>query len=296
MLRTRRKTIFTVLVGLALIMWAVGGTLWYSNLYMNKERRFWAAIGNGLRTNSVVKEQIQDSPNGETTQLSRMSFGSNLYSAGKTKIYNRTSTTTNSTVITETLSTADKSYVRYNSIDTNEKREDGSDFKFDDVLGKWAVRSDEASTREQMKQQLAENFIQLVPFSQLSEKQASEFVAKLQATNAYTVDYNTVAEDSENKLTVYDVTVNAKPYVVALSDLFKQMGFGEVSALDASQYDDTSTIKIKVAIDGTNLVRKVAFSNEDFETYRDYGAVIAANIPQDPLSFTDLQTRLQNAR
>ncbi|MDQ2973444.1 MAG: hypothetical protein M3Q79_03110 [bacterium] len=296
MLKTRRKTIFTALVVLALIMWAVGGTLWYTNLYMNKERRFWAAIGNGLRTSSVVKEQIQDSPNGDTTQLSRMSFGSNLYSAGKTKIYNRTSTTTNSTVITETLLTAEKSFVRYNDIDTNEKKEDGSDFNFDDVLGKWAIRSDEAATPEQTKQQLAENFIQLVPFSHLNEKQASDFVARLRATNAYTVDYNTVAEDSDNDLTVYDVTVNAKPYVVILSDLFKEMGFGEVAALDASQYDETSTIKIKVAIDGSNLVRKVAFSNEDFETYRDYGAVIAATIPQDPVSFTDLQTRLQNAR
>lgn len=296
MLRLRRKTIFIWAASLGLILWVVGGTLWYTSLYMTPERRFWAAIGNSMRTTSVTKAVVQDTPNGETTQLNRMTFMPIAYADGKTKIYNRTSTQTSSTIVTRTLNTPTDSFVKYESIDTNEKTEEGSNFDFGNVIDKWASTGAEASAEAGPNQQFAESYIQLIPFANLDHAAAQDFVSKLRATDAYEVDYSLVEEDSENDLTVYSVTVNAKSYVTVLSEVFKKMGFGELAALDPTQYDATSTIKIKLALGGDNTVRKIAFSESQFESYQDYGAQVALETPKDPISYVDLQTRLQSAR
>lgn len=293
MLGIRKKTIFSALILCGAIIFVVAGVLAYTNLYMNKERRFWAAIENGLRTNSVTKEVVQDNPNGSSIQLSRMNFGPNTFVEGKTSVYNRTSTVTSTTIVTRTLTTKDASFVQYEDIQTNEKKDDDSAFDFTDVIGTWAKQD---TNEETGKEQLAENFIQLVPFASLDGQVAQDFVKKLREVNAYSVDFGATEEDSKNKLTVYSVTVNAKAYVSVLSEVMEASGFGQLPMLDESQYDATSTIKIKLAIDSANTVRKIAFSESEFESYLDYGASFALQTPDTTISLLDLQTRLQSAR
>lgn len=298
MIKMSKKRVASLLIVTGLVLGIVSASLWYTRLYWTKERRFWAAIENGLRTSSVVKEVITDNPNGESKINTRLTFTPLAYTETKTETHQRIDTQTSSDVVTRTLTTPKDAYVRYDSIRSNEKKPDGSSFDFSPINGVWAKRDSSDYSENDLKDRLSGAYIQTIPFANLDEATAQEMVGKLRATGAYEVDYQSAAEDHQNNLTVYNATLNARAYVSVLQEIYQKIGFGESSNLDPTQYDDSSSLKIQIAIDGANIVRKVAYpqsgnNGPSFESYRDYGAQVVVNpATKSAINFSELQNRL----
>lgn len=300
MIRFSKKRVAKSLLIFGTLLLVISGSLAYTRLYMTPERRFWSAIENGLRTESVVKEVVTKNPNGTTITDSRLSFAPLVYSETKTATHQRIDTQTSSDVVTRTLTTPKDAFVRYDSINSNEKKPNGSKYDFSSIEGLWAKRDSSDYTETDLLERLSASYIQTVPFANLDLKESNQFIDKLKASGAYEVDFSQTAEDHDNDLTVYTVNLKAKAYVAVLQDMFKQLGLGESTNLDASQYDETSSIKLHIAINGANQVRKVAYpqsgkNDSNFETYRDYGARVPVNPDtQHAVSFSDLQTRMNS--
>ncbi len=307
------------LIILGLVIFGVAGYLWYSKIYnepskktarinAQMEEKFWKTIENGLRTRSVTKETVTSNPNGGTTVRSRMIFEPADYVSTKTTTRQRKTTQVATNIETSTYETPTATYVKYDKIETNDKKADGSDFNFEKAVNVWARQADISAESDEAKQaqkeQFAGNLIQLVPFAYLDKASAVELTNKLRAAGAYQIKFKESGK-VEDGLTGYKVVLNAKAYVTVLSEILKKAGYGELASLDASQYDATSSLDIDIGIDGSNLVRRIGASNSsrssnggnsDFEVYRDYGAMVSVPNVGSAIDFMDLQTRLQEAR
>ena len=292
-LYTRKRVIWVVLA--AIVIWIVGGSLWYTKVYMDKERRFWTAIENGLRTTSVTKEVSSTSASASQTQLSRMRLGPQAVVEGKTIVSQKGSDNT-STVITSNLVTPTEGFIRYDKIETSEKNSSGNAFDFSQVIGQWASQDGAEQEDGAHAQAFAESFIQLIPIGNLDTKARKEVMKALKDQKAYELDLKNVEEDKDAHLTMYTVTLNTRNYVGILQDIFRRQGLAELSALDPQQYDAAGQITLKIGIDSGNTVRRVGFSEEEYESYSGYGLTNEVALPKDTITYTELQTRLQAAQ
>lgn len=290
---TRRGMILAV--SASLVIAVVGGSLWYTNIFMSKERRFWTAIENGLKTTSTTKEIVSVSPAASQTHLSRLRLGAQAVVEGRSTIIQRTTQTT-STVVTSNLVTPSEGFVKYEKIETNEKSADGTDFDFSNVVGRWAAQDASDAESNAQASAFSESFVQLVPIANLNAKDRRDIMNLLKNQNAYEVDFTNTGEDSDNDLTVYDVTLNTRAYVAILREVFARQGLVDLPTLDPNGYDPTSQIPLQIAIDGGNAVRKIGFSDDQYESYSDYGFTNSAVLPTETITYTELQSRLQAAQ
>lgn len=279
---------------LAVVILAVGGSLWHSKIYFSPERRFWAAIDNGLKTSSVTKEVVREDPNSRQIQRNRYRLGADFSNQGQTLVTEKAVGGSSSTVATSTLATEDTSFVRYDKIETAEKNQNGQAFDFSNVTGLWAAQDDQSTQTSSKAQNLAESFIQLVPFGNLNGTDRAQIIRELKDQKAYDVNFDDVNDNDETGFTVYNVTLNTKAYVTILRDIFAKQGLPTLSALDPEQYDVGASIGLQISIDGSNIVRRIGFNGtEDYESYDAYGVTERITVPKNPLSAGELNSRLQ---
>lgn len=267
----------------------------YNKLYLTNERRFWLAIENGLRTNSVVKEQQQGGTGNKQIDRTRFSFGSNPQTNKTTSISDITATT-KSNVITELLQTESLQFIRYTDITTDQTKEDGSDYDFSSIKNVWAKQAEATSEEEAefLKNSYVQLQVTLVPFGNLQTTSRRSIVNSLRNDGVYDIDYKGARTESVDDIdyVIYPVKVMTKKYVAVLQKHFIAMGYGEFPPFNPDNYADNSRVNAQILVrKNDNVIAGITF-NGITEKYTNYGVLNKVDLPKEYISVDELQENL----
>ena len=283
----------------AVLLLAVSGYLEYTRVYLTPERRFWMAMENNLSVPSVVRTVQTGGTGNLSVEKTRLTFGAQAVQ-DKVSSVSLKNATADSNVTTETITTPTNQYVRYKTIRSNEKKEDGSSYDFSSVLNVWAsqgLATDEASADDQ-RLTFEQPLITLAMFGNLKPEARKQVIQELKTSGAYEVDTKTPTYSviDGQKYIQYSVRVKTKKYVEVLQHHFTKMGYGTFPPLDSNNYTENARVNSFFAVNmRNNTLARIEF-NGQAENYSDYGVTMPVVIPKDPITVDELQTKLQNAQ
>lgn len=201
----------------------------------------------------------------------------------------------NTQITTENITTTDKNFVRYTDIKTDQGRQDGSSFDFNQILGLWGEVP--ATANDNSVATIYTGNV-VVPTANLTPNQREQLLQQIIADQVYELDYQSIKTESMNgrKTYHYDVTVNPVPYIKMLKTITSMLGQSQLDSLDPEQYADVEPLKFKMYVDvlSSQLV-KIVYSDtaQSTELYTGYGTRDTAPLPTDTIPLSELQTRLQ---
>jgi hypothetical protein len=294
------KKLFYRVVVLAAVLLVVSGYLSYTRLYLTPERRFWMAMNNNLSTPSVVSATETGGTGNKSTEVTRFTFGGQEAQDKVTSVGFKNATS-ESKVVTETITTPETQYVRYLNIFSSEKRDNGSDYDFSKVIGNWAKDNvgTDAEALDNQRLTYAQPLITLAPFGNLAADARQAVMADLRNSGSYDVDYNgatyQTTEEGRKQMTLA-VKVHTKKYVGVLQRYFRVAVFGEFPPLDPSGYSESARVNATFLIDmRSNTLAGISFNGQN-ESYGDFGVLEPVALPSKTISLDELQQRLQTAQ
>ncbi len=251
-------------------------------------------IANSLNLNGVTREVVQTNNGQEVSQRIQLSFGSNPAVRAVTKL---TEEAGNTTVITESLGTPTRDFVRYNSIKTTQTKQNGDPLDFASVLGIWG--GDTADTEQNVTngELYNEAVLGVVPFGRLAQAQRDDLIKLIDDEEVYEVDFAKTERKLENRRPryTYEVAVDPEKYVKLLKRFGEHAGLNHLGPLDPANYADADKLGFKFTVDvwSRQLVNVFYGSGERQENLSGYNAAKNVAIPADAISIDELQQRLQ---
>lgn len=295
---TRRQTNAVVIVA-GIVILAIGGWLWWQNIYSTPERVFWGTISNNLVTTGVTKHILPSSQGSGTTvdQYTRLSFGAQNMVRSQS-ILTQVGDTSKSTVVTETAGTVDNDYARYLSIKTDQKGANGKPLDFTKIQGIWGKSADATAGQPSSASYFREAILGLVPFAHFDATTRSQVIGYMHTNDVYNVDFSKTQKTKQNGKSAYVYTVNIMPkaYAALLVDLNKRLGLGPLNGLDPSSYEGAAPIKTEFTIDknARQLISVKYLSNNQEEDYSGYGLSVPFTLPTQTVPISELQNRIQS--
>lgn len=295
---TRMQTNALVITA-GIIILAIGGWLWWQNIYSTPQRVFWATINNNLATTGITKHVPPSGQDSGTTtdQYTRLSFGAQNM-VRSVNILTQDNGTSKSTVKTETIGTPDSDFARYLSIQTDQKNAEGKPLDFTKIQGIWGKSADAALGQSASASYFRQAVLGLVPFAYLDSATRSEVLTYMQTNSVYKIDFSKTQKTNQNGKSVYIYTVNIMPkaYASFLVELNKKLGLGTLDGIDPSSYDSTPPIKTQFTIDknARQLASVKYSSNSQEEDYSGYGLNTPFALPTQTIPITELQNRIQS--
>lgn len=281
---------------LALIIFVGFGVYWWRAVYLDPQKTFEAVLNNSLQLHGITKVVTQDQNGQSLHQASRLSNTDqpNVFS----KIILKQGV--NTTVNTETIGTPKADYVRYTSIQTDQKNAQGATMDFSSVLGIWGSDEAQMNTGQTDGQSFNENAIGIFPFGNLSLAQRHQLLQFITDEKVYQVDYSKVTKRLENSRPryTYKVGVDAEAYVKMIQKFGQMIGLDNLGGLDPSQYAGSERLQFEVTVDVWSR-ELTAIKNEGSdraELYSGHNAAMSIDIPSVDavISIEELQIRLQN--
>ncbi|MCA9332810.1 hypothetical protein KDA00_02955, partial [Candidatus Saccharibacteria bacterium] len=118
------------------ILLLIASTVSWILLVRNKpENIFMGVLNNNYRTASVTRTVKQDNGYQQLEQIMRIQNRTQHVTNGVTKIQQGSASGT--VIVTESVGLPNVEYIRYNSISTSQKGQNGQPLNFDDLLGIW---------------------------------------------------------------------------------------------------------------------------------------------------------------
>lgn len=294
----KQRTWVYLIAGIVIL--AIGGWLWWQNIYSTPERVFWATMDNNLVTTGITKHNPPASAQDSATtadQYTRLSFGAqNLVRIQNTLV--QSDGKTSSTVKTETIGTINNDYARYISIKTDQKTAEGKPLDFTKIQGVWGKTPDAQPGQPASATYFQQAVLGLVPFAYFNSELRSQVMNFMQQNQVYKVDFSKAQKKTVNgkSVYVYPVDIMPKAYASLLVDINKKLGLGSLSGLDPASYDSTPPIKTEFTVDKTarQLVSVKYIGNAQEEDYSGYGISTAFELPTQTIPISELQNRIQS--
>ncbi len=288
----KRLTMICLIIGLIITL--IGSYFWYTRLYMDNERRFWAAIENSLSTSSVTRTLSRGGSGNAVVQNQRFVFAPQMVTESKV-FFTQRGATVNTTVVTEGIQYPDAQYSRYTEFTTDQVREDGVVPTLDSLLNKWEESQVPEQAREQARLSYISELVTLAIFGNYDAEFRSDIIDGLQDSNAYTIDFDRARDSTigDDDVIVYSVVVNLKPYATQLQRAFERSGYGEFPPLNPDNYQDDSDLSTSIAIyKKNNAIASISFGDRE-EMYTGYGVQRTVERPQSEFSQGELEQAVQ---
>lgn len=289
----RKVVLVTVIVGVSVVVF---GWVWWARSYNKPQKAFEDMLDISLRTPGVTRHITEKNGQGAVDQTTRVTLQGQS-NARTTTILTQETGNGASTVVTETLGTAQNDYVRYQAIDTNQTKMNGQPMDFKSILGLWGKGGSPADTTQPPARLLNESLFGVVPFAELGRGARANLLKTMKTKDVYHVDYGKVANRSENgrPVFVYSVSINPASYIDMLKQFARELGSHQLDGVNSSQFTGRPARVLEFSVDKLShqLVRVHYVSSNRDETYSGYGLVEALNIPKNTISITELQNRLQ---
>ncbi len=286
------KKITKYLLALGVLLAVVTSYVWYSQLYMTPERRFWIAINNSMATPSVVRTLTQGGSGNQVVQQYRFNFAPQRVVQNKV-VYTEKSAVTNTTVTTEGIIYPTEQFLRYTEF-TNDRSDSASNANIDSVLGKWASQPSE--NEEESKLNYLSEQVLLVIFGNYGANIRNEVVSELYNRGVYGENLAVPLDDKLNEVDVYvyNVNVKLKDYAEILNNAFIAAGYGAFEPLNPDNYSEDSTVTGNILVSKrNNSIVGVSFGGRE-EVYGNYGVTATVEKPDASLTVEELQQQVQS--
>lgn len=279
------------LIFLAASMWA-----WVFFVRNDPENTFKAMINNNFRTSSVTRRVTQESEGQKLDQIIRFQNQGQHVAQSKTTV-TQTTEKGETVVVTETIGTPTRDYVRYLSIQTDQKSTDGKDLGFEKVLNVWAVGDD--VSEKSLGDLYGDSALGVFPFADLTVDQRNQLMQIIEENNVYEVNYGASKEFKENGRTYYSYTVAVQPssYILMLKQFARDVGITQLESIDPKAYEGAQQLSFNVVVDvlSQRLVKISSISGERQETFSGYGIQQNVTLPEQTIPVEELQQRLQTS-
>jgi hypothetical protein len=289
-LRAQRTRIFWVVIVLILV--GLGLNAWYKSIYSDPRRVFNAMLENSLRTTSVTKQVLQEGDDQSLDQKVRLQVGENHVAQGYTLLSQ--AGLASAKVTTESIGTPTEDYVRYRSIETDQKNEDGEELDFSEIIGVWGKTESSESTSGELYN---ESVLGVIPVGNLPADKRKELLNKAEELGVYKVEFQNVTRGNINGRPSYEFTVKVLPeaYVNFLKTYAEMAGLTHLENVNPANYANAEAIEFKVAVDiRTRRLASITYASGRQEKYTAYGTGVDVDMPTDTVSIEELQSRLQN--
>lgn len=272
---------------LGAILFILSGYLFWTKIYINPERVFWATLNNNLATTSVTK-QISDESSPGVEQYLKIQLG------GKSLVETTARAEQNGEIQeSQTISSPTTDYIRFTEFVTSQTDSSGKKLDLSSIVNVWAESKNETVSSQQFSRVI---FDGLLPVANLTEKQRTTIMKDLQNVAVLDVDFSKVEKATKQGRTIYTYTVTkeAQGYIEMLKKLGSYVGLNDLSAVNTAQYADAPGTVIRVSIDAyARQLTDVTVEGGAFrEQYSSYGVPISQAVPTKNLvSIEELRNR-----
>lgn len=285
--------ILTVCGGL---IYALGGWLWWSEVYLSPERVYWGMIANSLQTTSVTRLLEQKTSQSTVRQTVVQSFG-----PAKTAPSMLSYTTLQqgkSTIKTENIGTSNKDFIRYIIIKSDQKSTNGKALNFSGVVNKWA-QSDTPNVAGTKNPSLVSQVSlglaggNLIPQANVSVANRDKLLSLLQRSVVFDTNIPSVKKQhvAGRLQYVYASNVQAVGYVGFEKEFAKMVGLKLIDSVKPNDYQGQPATKVEITVDArSHHLASVQYIGQDRrETYSAYGVERRIATPTAKLTGIKLQ-------
>lgn len=276
---TRYMFVFGVGVGL------VGSYVWYSQMYMTNERRFWVAIENSMAIPSVTRSLTSGGSGNQVVQEQQFHFSPQKASRSYVSFVQK-SATVDTAVETEGVSFLDSQFSRYTAFRSNQTKDDGSEISLDNILGKWEGTTISEENKDVARSNYLGEMVSLAIFGNYDAAFRHETIRIFKESDTYKVNAGAITEDKIDGTSVIlvPVSVGLKSFATQLQNAFVKSGYGQFDALNPENFTENSRIAAQFTINKrTKTIEKISFGSRE-ESYSGYGInrqVVAPNAEYD---------------
>ncbi len=274
------------LVSLAVILLGAGVWLWWSSMLMNPQRALDDMLANSLRTQGITKSISQDT----ASQSVRLYFQPEPMAQTST-ILKQEGPNGPSSVTTETIGTRNADYVRYTDINTGGLPTPG----IEEVVNVWATQGSNESLGAQPTF-LNEASLAIIPFGNLSQDDAAKVLSAMDEKQLYDYDKVDTRWVKGRPTLIYSMSIKPSDLISVLKVYSEVAKIGDESQLRAEDYAGARELNIQVAVDAISrqLVNVAYPDSGRNEVYSGYGLKNLVDLPEQPISILELQTKIQN--
>lgn len=282
--------IIFALVAASIVMIGFASKAWYTSVYLDEERTFWASIENSLTIGSYSKTASSSNASQSIDQVQTVDF------RGEVAVRNRIdveSTGEPADIIkVETLGFTDADYFRYLEISLADEQQNANAA---DAVDVWASNVDpEGSDVQLLLEAIASSFVMHGHFNQPT-------VDRLMSTlrnDVYDVDFANVARTEQNgrPVYVYRVTIDVSKFSKAFAQYVRELGKEELAqSIESQNYTSSSQVDISIDARSRTVISIVDVTASDGgEIFTGQGVNYDIVRPENTIPFNELQGRLDN--
>ncbi len=289
----QQRVLAKTLILFAILLFAGGTWGWWHFIYSHPKRVFWGAIGNALQTRSFTRQSVLIDNDQSYIQRVITKSSPKQVVSGVNEI--KQENAAGFDVFTEVVGTPTIDYVRYTSIKTDQKDQDGKSLDYKSVLGVWGKT--EPADKQTNGQLYNQSVLGVMPFGNLPLTQRRELISLMQSKSTYKTDYSSVKRTLIKSRPVYsyEVVVNAEAYITVLKKYASMVGLTHMSQTSPEDFRTTAALQFRVFVDvWTKQVTKIEYPGGRTETYGSYGIQKqAAAVPAATINIDQLQQRVQ---
>jgi len=290
--RKRSTYLWLYLGGAVLLLVAIA--LWWAKVSVNPERVFWGTVDNSLATSGVTLSVNESSGQASDRQDIQ-------YSLGTTNQVHaiRTVKQGNTTVKTESVGNATKTFTRYTSITGQSKK-----VNLNGIIGVWSNPTTDTSSTQLLPQVALGLALPLgavpMPIGSIANDKRTDLIEQMRTRSLYQVDYQRAEKQTKDGKLYYTYQVSMQPvlYLSIMKSFAQSTGLKDFENIDPNQYAGSSSIKLKLTIDAhaRQLVKVVSEEQGYIETYSGYGVSTNVTLPKQAISLQELQKRLSELK
>lgn len=291
------KRLFTptkVIVYMALIIVGLSCWSWWKYIYNSPDRVFWGMVNNSLSTTAFTKSVVQDDGQQKIEQVTSVRTSPMPLANSRTVITQGEPQTAR--VVTESVGTPVNDYVRYTTLQTSQKGQDGKALDFSKVLYIWGKSTADPSTTN--GQLYNEAVLGLIPYGNLNARQRADLIDTMKKSNVY---FYNVAKKTKGPMGrtmyVFNVELSPRGYIAALKEFGAAEGLTQFDGIDPAQYQNAQPISVELTVDGwSHLLAETSFGGgsrvEKISGYGSVAALTAAPADKDTIPTDKLRERL----
>lgn len=258
---------------------------------------FWSAVDNSLKTTLFSRHSTAKSGGQSSDQVTDVFISPKQGVHSQTKFIQTGVDEAEAT--TENLGTAYSDYVRYVSISTSQKNEQGKPYDFSKIVNVWAGTPEDK--KETSGQQFGQGILSAIPAGNLTAEQRGVLTSMMAKEKVYDIQVVKTTREGLLRRPTYTYSVTLKPsaYVKVLKQFGDYVGITQLKGLDPSQYENAPDSAFEVSIDGwsrqiTGIMQPGTNKRETISGHNARKTYVDA--PKDYISVDDLQTRLQTVQ
>lgn len=251
-------------------------------------------LENSLRTSSVTRQILQGDESQSLDQKVRLQTGAVHVAQSLTTLTQTGSASAK--VVTESIGTPTNDFVRYRSIETNQKSAEGGELDFSKVLGVWGKSEASGETAGELYN---ESTLGVIPFGNLSAEDRQKLMDMVNRLEVYKVDYVNVVRGRENGRPTYEYSVKVLPeaYVSVLKEFARMAGLTQLRNIDPANYKNANALEFKVVVDvRTRRLSSITYESGRHENFISYGNEADVELPKDTVTVDELQTLIQEVQ